>query len=77
MCITINWSFSLFVFEKAVGKLGYHCRRGKCDLLRTNIDPNVYVHGVGFAVPGVIILLSYVLIWCHVRRSSRFLRNVG
>lgn len=66
------------LFPQKVGMFGYNCRIGKCDFIKTGeYEPHQLLFGIGFSVPCVIILVSYSIIWYHVRASTKLLNQLG
>ena len=63
---------------------GFSCQMGKCDIIPTGMDSTlpetvnaIFPHFISFAVPLLIVLVNYLVIWYYVKSASRYLKSKG
>jgi hypothetical protein len=62
------------------GTFGYNCGIEKCDfIVSPDYDdfPQTMYFTIGWLVPLILIVFSYVVIWIYVRKAAQYLRTNG
>ena len=58
---------------------GYNRNTGMCDFLDESLDPativKILIWLVGFFLPLSIMVISYIIIWRTIRKSTSYLRE--
>ena len=56
--------------------LGWNCENGQCSTIKTESVPILSkLVGLVYVVPSTVVIVSYLIILCHVRKSSKYLRR--
>ena len=86
MFIALIWIYAcllvvpIFISSLELGSFGYNCRMGKCDLIpnhQGNITYQIYVFGLGFCIPSIMTILSYIVICWYVGSKNKYLKKAG
>ena len=55
---------------------GWNCENGQCSTIKSSDAPIICrLIGLGFVIPAVVVIISYTIIICYVKKSSKYLRK--
>ena len=76
------WTYAIVLVVPSVsgwyGTFGYDYDLGKCDMIDSEsrlIHPRALFLGIGFTLPFILIVVSYVTMWWRVVKSDLYLRQ--
>ncbi len=85
ICIWV-WLFAISlnapIYTESIGRFGYSCRLGMCTLLPYDLENQTYLqfralfYAGRYLIPSVLMLGSYVILWCHVWQTDRNLKSI-